>query len=73
MSSHVYKIIEVVGSSPHGTEDAVRNAVKEAAESLHHLRWFEVIETRGHIEEGVIAHWQVRVRIGFTLDSSAEE
>ena len=68
MSDHVYKIIEVVGSSANGTDDAVRNAVAKAGESVRNLRWFEVTETRGHLEDGKIAHWQVSVRIGFTLD-----
>ncbi|WP_372871309.1 dodecin [Shewanella sp.] len=67
--NHVYKIIEVTGSSPLSSDDAIRNAVAAAAQSLHHLRWFEVIETRGHLEAGVIAHWQVTVKIGFTLDT----
>jgi flavin-binding protein dodecin len=71
MSHHVYKIVEVVGSSTIGIEDAIRVAVHEASQSLRKLRWFEVIETRGHVEEGVVAHWQVRLRIGFTLESSA--
>jgi len=68
MSEHVYKIIEVVGSSKTGTDDAVRNAVAKAAESVRNLRWFEVTETRGHLADGKVEHWQVSVRIGFTLD-----
>jgi flavin-binding protein dodecin len=52
MSEHVYKVIELVGSSPDGIEDAVQNAIAKASKSLHHLRWFEVMETRGHIEGG---------------------
>ena len=68
MSDHVYKKLEVVGSSPVSMEDAVNNAVKKAAESVRNLRWFEVVETRGHIEAQKIAHWQVTVKIGFTLD-----
>lgn len=70
MSSHdhVYKTIELVGSSSASMEDAVNNAVRRAAETLRNLRWFEVLETRGHIDNQQIAHWQVRVRIGFTLD-----
>ncbi|MDY6827905.1 MAG: dodecin [Pseudomonadota bacterium] len=68
MQDNVYKIVEVTGSSTTGIEDAVRKAVAAAAKSLKHLRWFEVGETRGHIEDGAIAHWQVTVKIGFTLE-----
>lgn len=68
MSDHVYKKVEVVGSSPVSMEDAVKNAVSKAAESVRNLRWFEVVETRGHIEDQKVAHWQVTVKIGFTLD-----
>ena len=68
MSNHVYKTIELVGSSATSADDAVRNAVTRAATTLHNLRWFEVLETRGHIEDGKIGHWQVTVKIGFTLD-----
>ncbi|QSX33053.1 dodecin domain-containing protein [Shewanella avicenniae] len=68
--SHVYKIIELTGSSPISSDDAIKTAVAAASQSLHHLRWFEVVESRGHIEAGVIAHWQVTIKVGFTLDSS---
>ena len=68
MSEHTYKMIELVGSSHTSIEDAVKNAVAMAAVDEKRLRWFEVIETRGHIEEGKIAHWQVTVKIGATLD-----
>lgn len=68
MSNHVYKKIELTGSSTTGTDDAIRNAVAKAGESVRNMRWFEVVETRGHIEEGQIAHWQVTIKIGFTLD-----
>ena len=68
MSEHVYKKLELVGSSPNGIEDAVKNAVERAGKTLRNLRWFEVVETRGHIEEGKVAHWQVTVKVGFTLD-----
>ncbi len=68
MSDHVYKKIELVGSSPTSIEDAVANALKRAEKTIHNMRWFEVTETRGHIEEGKLAHWQVTVKIGFTLD-----
>lgn len=68
MSEHVYKTIEIVGSSTSGAEDAVRRAVAKASETVRNLRWFEVTETRGHIENGRIAHWQVTIKVGFTLD-----
>jgi dodecin len=67
MSDHVYKIIELTGSSQNGIEDAVQNAVAKASQTLENLRWFEVIETRGYIEDGAVAYWQVTVKIGFTL------
>ncbi len=66
--SHIYKIVELVGSSTTGTDDAVRAAIARAGKTVHNMRWFEVVETRGHIEDGQIAHWQVTVKIGFTLD-----
>lgn len=68
MSEHTYKMIELVGSSHVFIEDAVKNAVAKAAVDQKNLRWLEVMETRGHIEDGKIAHWQVRVKIGATLD-----
>ncbi len=68
MSDHIYKKIELVGSSPKSIEDAVNNALARAGKTVHNMRWLEVVETRGHIEEGKIAHWQVTVKIGFALD-----
>jgi len=68
MSDHVYKKIELTGSSTTSIEDAVSNAISKASKSLHNLRWFEVVETRGHIEKGAISHWQVTVKVGFTLE-----
>ena len=68
MSEHIYKKIELVGSSPESIDQAVRNAVAKAAKTVHNMRWLEVVETRGHIEDGKVAHWQVTVKIGFTLD-----
>jgi flavin-binding protein dodecin len=68
MSNHVYKKVEIVGSSKDSLESAIENAVNRAAKSLHNLRWFEVNEIRGHIENGKVDHWQVGVKIGFTLD-----
>lgn len=68
MSTHVYKHIELTGSSPKGIEDAVEQALAKANETLHDMRWFEVVDTRGHIEHGRVAHWQVTIKVGFTLD-----
>ncbi|MGH2708971.1 MAG: dodecin [Gemmatimonadales bacterium] len=71
MSDHVYKTIELVGSSAVGVEDAIRNAVAKAAQTVRNLRWLEVIETRGHIEGAQVAHWQVSLKIGFTLEGNS--
>ncbi|CAN5449971.1 dodecin family protein [soil metagenome] len=68
MSDHVYKKIELVGSSPNSIEEAVANAIERAGKTVRNMRWFEVTETRGHLEEGKIGHWQVTVTVGFTLD-----
>ena len=68
MSEHTYKMIELVGSSHTGIEAAVQNAIAKAEISESKMRWFEVMETRGHIENGQIAYWQVRVKIGVTMD-----
>lgn len=68
MSDKVYKITEVVGSSATGIEDAIANAVNKASQTLRELRWFEVVETRGHIEGGKIGHYQVKLKIAFTLE-----
>jgi dodecin len=68
MSDHVYKKIELVGSSTTSIEEAVTNALTRAQKTIRNMRWFEVVETRGHIEDGKINHWQVTVKVGFTLD-----
>lgn len=68
MSDHVYKIIEIVGTSTRSTDDAIEQAIAKAGESLHNLDWFEVVETRGHIVDSKIAHYQVKIKIGFRLD-----
>ena len=67
MSDNVYKIIEVVGSSTSGIEDAIERAISRACSTVQDIRWFEVKETRGHVEGGKVAHYQVTLRIGFTL------
>jgi flavin-binding protein dodecin len=71
MSQHIYKTIELVGSSTVGVEDAIQKAIAKAAETVRNLRWFEVTETRGHIEGGRVAHWQITLKIGFTLEDGA--
>ena len=68
MDEHVYKVIQLAGSSEKSIEDAVSVAIQRAAKTLKNLRWFEVLETRGHIDGGKIKHWQVLVKVGFTLD-----
>lgn len=66
--SNVYKHIELTGSSEKNVEDAVQRALAKASESLRGMRWFEVIDTRGHIDNGQVAHWQVTIKVGFTLE-----
>lgn len=72
MSEHVYKQIELTGSSKESIEDAVQNALGRASKTLRNIRWFEVTETRGYVEEGEVTYWQVTVKIGFTLDEDAD-
>ena len=68
MSDHVYKIMELTGSSSESIEKAVENAVERAAKTVHGMQWFEVVSTRGHLTDGKVSHWQVTIKIGFTLD-----
>ena len=68
MSDHIYKMIELVGSSTESTDAAIRNAITRAEKTVRNLDWFEVLETRGHIDGGRVAHFQVRLRVGFRLD-----
>ena len=68
MSNHVYKSIEVTGSSTKTVEDAINGAIAKAAKTLHNLRWFQVREVRGAIEANKVSHWQVTMKLGFTLD-----
>ena len=69
MSDHIYKKIELVGSSPNGIEDAVNNAITRAGKTIRNMKWFEVAEVRGHLENNKVADWQVTVKVGFTLDT----
>lgn len=68
MENHVYKLIELTGTSTTGIEDAVNNALARAAKTVRELRWFQVTETRGEIANGKVSHWQVTLKVGFTLD-----
>lgn len=68
MSNHVYKKIELTGSSELSIEDAVKGAIAKASKTLHNLDWFEVTETRGHLKDGKIAHWQVTLKVGLRID-----
>jgi flavin-binding protein dodecin len=68
MNAHVYKTIEITGSSNKNAEEAIRTAIEKAAQSVHNLRWFKVIETRGSIDNGKIGYWQVTLDLGFTLE-----
>ena len=68
MSEHVYKYLELTGSSTSGIEDAIRKAIAKAHETVRRLEWFEVTETRGHIVDGQVGHWQVSLKVGFRLD-----
>jgi dodecin len=68
MPDHVYRIIEVAGSSEKSIEDAIKNAVARASRTLRQVGWFEVLQTRGHVEGGKVAHFQVILKVGFTLE-----
>jgi flavin-binding protein dodecin len=68
MSDHVYKLVEVVGSSRTGTDDAIRNAIATAAKTIRNIAWYEVVESRGHVAGGEVAHFQVTLKIGFRLE-----
>src|SRR4051794_39490023 len=71
MSDHVYKVVELVGSSPSSIEDAIQTAIKRADQTLRNLRWFEVLQTRGHVENGEVHHYQVVLKAGFTLEGES--
>ena len=72
MSDHVYKIIEIVGSSPTSIEDAIQGAIARASQTISDIGWFEVVNTRGHVMDGKVGHYQVTLRIGFTLRDTKE-
>ena len=71
MDDHVYRVIEVVGTSKNGIDDAIRTALSRASSTLRNLRWFEVVRTSGHIEDGEIKHFQVTLKVGFTMEGAA--
>lgn len=73
MQDHVYKIVEIVGSSKESIEDAIQQAVTRASKTLDNLRWFQVVETRGHIQDGKVHHYQVTLKIGFRLEEPAQD
>jgi dodecin len=70
MADHIYRIAEIVGTSPNGVDDAIRNAVSRANQTLRNIDWFEMTEVRGHLTDGQVADWQVTVKIGFRLEES---
>ena len=69
MSNHVYKILELVGSSTSGSDDAIRQALETASKTVRNIDWFEVVETRGHVVDGKVGHFQVTLKVGFRLDA----
>ena len=73
MPDHTYKSIELTGTSKTSVEDAVNNAVTKATKTIHKLRWFEVTDIRGVIENNVVAHWQITIKVSFTLDEGIEQ
>ena len=68
MGNHIYKKVEIVGTSEKSSDDAIHNALTKASRSVKNLRWFELVETRGSINEGVIERWQVTIKVGFTMN-----
>ena len=68
MSAHTYKLVELVGSSPTSTDEAIRNAVAKASATVKHIDWFQVIEARGHVDNGKVAHFQVTLKVGFRIE-----
>jgi flavin-binding protein dodecin len=68
MTNHVYKLVDLVGSSTAGIDDAIRNAIETAALTIRNIDWFEVVETRGHVKDGKVAHYQVTLKVGFRIE-----
>lgn len=73
MDPHIYKLVEIVGTSSSSIEEAIQAGISRAAQSLRNIRWFEVLETRGHIVDGRVDHYQVTMKVGFTLEGTADE
>jgi dodecin len=69
MGNHVYKTLELVGTSTTGSDDAIQRAIETAAKTVRHIDWFEVIETRGHVLDGKVAHFQVALKVGFRIEA----
>ena len=67
-SNLVYKVIEIVGTSAVGTDDAIRNAITEAAKTVQHIDWYEMVRNSGHVAEGKVAHFQATLKVGFRID-----
>jgi flavin-binding protein dodecin len=70
MADHVYRVTEIVGSSPHSVQQAIRNGVERAGQTLRNVEWFEVTEIRGQVADGAVAHFQVSLKVGFRLDDA---
>jgi flavin-binding protein dodecin len=68
MTAHTYKLVELVGSSPNGSDEAIRNAIQKASSTIQHIDWFQVSETRGHVQNGRVAHFQVTLKVGFRVE-----
>lgn len=68
MTNHVYKLVDIVGTSTTGTDDAIRNAIETSAKTIRNIDWFQVVETRGHVVEGRVAHFQVTLKVGFRVE-----
>jgi flavin-binding protein dodecin len=68
MSNHVYKMLELTGTSSESSDDAVRRAIGKASETVRNIQWFEIVSSRGHVVDGKVAHWQVTLKVGFTLE-----
>lgn len=70
MSEHIYRIVEIVGSSPDGVDAAIRSAITRASKTLREIEWFEVVSVRGHVEDGAVGHFQVTLKVGFRLEET---
>ncbi|MDT9696499.1 dodecin [Streptomyces sp. P17] len=70
MSNHTYRVTDIVGTSPEGVDQAIRNGIERASQTLRNLDWFEVTEVRGQLDNGQIAHWQVTMKVGFRLEDT---